>query len=276
SGPCGAVLDPEPLPREHRGLLRRETGLHPGRRPYAAGQLADPVRFQHGQLEPASALRRTDDAHRRGWRQAERRPSPGVQEQVGTDEQHAVEHPGSVRHRNGQLRRLDRPPARTGLIPELRKHTMKLKNLVIGVAMLGSLATAPVFAQSELTSAVMNGQADIVDTLISRDIDVNMVERDGTTPLQWAVYGENVDIVKKLIEAGADVTQTNREGMTPLALAATTGNVEIVRLLLDAGAPVDQTLRNGETPLMMAARTGNLETIQLILDRGADINAREN
>jgi len=153
---------------------------------------------------------------------------------------------------------------------------MKLKKIVLAAGLLGLLGTAQLtFANSELTAAIKNGNADAVRTLVRRNVDVNAPERDGTLPLQWAVYNENARIVELLLGAGADVEAVNREGVTPLALAAQTGNAEIIELLLDAGAGVNNTMANGETPLMMAARTGNTDAIQLILDRGANINATE-
>jgi ankyrin repeat protein len=153
---------------------------------------------------------------------------------------------------------------------------MKCNNLVKTVGLAGlMLAISPVRAESELTTAILNGDADRVLVLVRGESDVNSLEKDGTTPLQWAIYHENPRIVGYLLAAGADVEKTNREGFTPLALAAQAGNPEITELLLDAGASVSNTLANGETPLMMAARTGNTDVIQLILDRGADINAAE-
>ncbi|MDT8398728.1 MAG: ankyrin repeat domain-containing protein [Pseudomonadales bacterium] len=153
---------------------------------------------------------------------------------------------------------------------------MNMKKTVIAAAVAVSmLAAQAAFSLSELGTAVVNKQADVVRTLIRQNVDVNAVETDGSTALHWAVYNEDANIVKRLIDAGADVAAGNREGMTPLALAAIAGNAEITRMLLDAGAGVNQTLANGETPLMMAARTGNTDTIQVILDRGANINATE-
>lgn len=153
---------------------------------------------------------------------------------------------------------------------------MKLKKIVIAAGLLGMLSTTQLaFADSELTAAIKTDTADTVRTLIRRSVDVNAPERDGTTPLQWAIYNEKAEVVELLLDADADVELANREGMTPLGLAAMTGNPVVVELLLDAGAGVNTAMLNGETPLMMAARTGNLETIQLLLDRGADINAAE-
>jgi ankyrin repeat protein len=153
---------------------------------------------------------------------------------------------------------------------------MKLKKIVLAAGLLGVLGSAQLsFANTELAAAIKADDANTVRTLVRRNVDVNAAERDGTLPLQWAVYHENASVVELLLDAGADVEAVNREGMTPLALAAQSGNAAIVKLLLDAGAGVNNTMANGETPLMMAARTGNPETVQLILDRGADINATE-
>jgi hypothetical protein len=153
---------------------------------------------------------------------------------------------------------------------------MKLKKIMIAAGFLGVLGTAQLaFADSELTAAIKTDNVDVVSTLIRRDVDVNAPERDGTTPLQWAIYNEKPEVVAQLLSADADVELANREGMTPLALAAMAGNSAIVKQLLDAGASVNAPLLNGETPLMMAARTGDPATIQLLLDRGADIDAVE-
>lgn len=153
---------------------------------------------------------------------------------------------------------------------------MKIIQKVLLVALALTMGSQALLARSELSSAVVDDRPELVATLIESGVPVNRVERDGSSPLLWAVYHEHVDIARQLIEAGADVEQSNREGMTPLILATTTGNSELVRLLLDAGAGVNNTLPNGETALMMASRTGDRETVQLLLDRGADIDATEN
>ena len=144
---------------------------------------------------------------------------------------------------------------------------------VVSAALLVSL---PVFSQSELSTAIINGDEDLVRTLLRRELDVNQPDRDGSLPLQWAVYYENEAIAKQILDASANPDATNREGISPLILAVQNGNSAITGLLLDAGASVNKTMSNGETPLMMAARTGDLATLQVLLDNGADIDAVEN
>ena len=140
------------------------------------------------------------------------------------------------------------------------------------------LATASLTAQaadSELTTAIKQGEARVVTDLLKQKPDVNAPEADGTTPLQWAIYHEQRDLVRALLRAGADVERTNREGISPLALAVMTGNEAITELLLDAGADLNKSLANGETALMMAARTGDLGTLELLIEEGAEIDAKE-
>ena len=154
---------------------------------------------------------------------------------------------------------------------------MLLNKLVLAcVVSAALLVSLPVFSQSELSTAIMNGDEDLVRTLLRRELDVNQPDRDGSLPLQWVVYYENEAIAKQILDAGANPDATNREGISPLILAVQNGNSAITGLLLDAGASVNKTMSNGETPLMMAARTGDLATLQVLLDNGADIDAVEN
>ena len=153
---------------------------------------------------------------------------------------------------------------------------LRNKFVLAGVVSAALLVSLPVFSQSELSTAIMNGDEDLVRTLLRRELDVNQPDRDGSLPLQWAVYYENAAIAKRILDAGANPDATNREGITPLILAVQNGNASITGLLLDYGAVVNKPMSNGETPLMMAARTGDLATLQVLLDNGADIDAVEN
>ncbi len=131
-------------------------------------------------------------------------------------------------------------------------------------------------AGTELPDAAMNGDANAIQTLLERHVDVNAAQADGATALHWAVYRGDLATAAALVKAGASVTQANRDGATPLSLACQNGSPDLVRLLLDAGADANETLPNGETALMMAARTGNADTLALLIERGANVNATEN
>ena len=110
---------------------------------------------------------------------------------------------------------------------------------------------------------------------ITRGVDVNGSQVDGTTALHWAAQYEDAETVALLVKAGANVNAVNRYGVVPLALASTNGNAAVVRMLLEAGADPNATMKGGETALMLAARSGNVDTVKALLVRGAKHDARE-
>jgi ankyrin repeat protein len=126
-----------------------------------------------------------------------------------------------------------------------------------------------------LVGAVKDGNREGVRLLLSRHVDVNAREEDGTTALHWAVRANDQDVVAVLIRGGARAQVANRYGITPLSLAATNGSAAIIEALLKAGADPNSTLPEGETALMTAARTGQADAVKALLVHGADVRARE-
>jgi ankyrin repeat protein len=124
--------------------------------------------------------------------------------------------------------------------------------------------------------------------LLKYSADVNMQDKDGNTPLHWAVRKGNESllllmlengagtsvIVRLLLENGAStsVNVQNTDGQTPLHLAVLIRNESVVRLLLANGADVNVPNKNGSTPMHNAASTTNESVVRLLLQSGADLN----
>jgi uncharacterized protein len=98
-------------------------------------------------------------------------------------------------------------------------------------------------------------------------VDVNMLNQAGESPLMMAVFRGNMELVKALLDRDADV---NKTGWTPLHYAATAGSLPLIALLLEKHAYIDAESPNGTTPLMMAAQYGNPAAVKVLLDEGAD------
>jgi len=126
-----------------------------------------------------------------------------------------------------------------------------------------------------LVDAVKRGQRAAAVTLLTRGVDVNSREDDGTTALHWAVRANDADLVAALLKKGADASAVNRYGVMPLWLAAINGSAPILEMLLDAGADPRSALPEGESVLMTAARTGGIDAVKVLISRGGDIDARE-
>jgi ankyrin repeat protein len=143
------------------------------------------------------------------------------------------------------------------------------------VVTLGLGVTAHAQSDRRLVVAMKNQDATAVKALLKQRADVNAVDVDGSTALQWAAHWNDVETVKTLIAAGAKTNVASRYGVTPLHEAAAIGSAPIVNALLRAGAAADSTYGEGETPLMLAARSGNIEAVKLLLEAGANVNAAE-
>ena len=98
--------------------------------------------------------------------------------------------------------------------------------------------------------------------------DKNVVQardRDGQTPLHWAVLNDQLPLTSFWLQAGASPAATNFAGQTPLHIAATKGLTEQVRLLLAANAPTDIRDTNGWTQLDAAIQAKQSDSIHLLM-----------
>ena len=91
----------------------------------------------------------------------------------------------------------------------------------------------------------------------------------GTTPLMWAALEGNPEIVRSLLDAGADPNLGNDVAATPLMWAIP--SLPTVSLLLERGAKPTVKTADGRTPLMRAAGLyGASAVVRRLLDAGAD------
>ncbi|XP_051186568.1 uncharacterized protein [Lolium perenne] len=112
----------------------------------------------------------------------------------------------------------------------------------------GSMGTA-------LHGAVLNGQYETIELLLSRGIDVDLFDSVHGTALHAAASKGEAGTVKLLLEHHAD----NK-------------SLECVRLLLKAGADPNFLYYNGVTYTMVAANNGLPDIVKCLLDAGANPN----
>jgi ankyrin repeat protein len=151
---------------------------------------------------------------------------------------------------------------------------------VFALAMLvaGSALAADTVASKDLrlVAAAKARNSAAAVALLSKRIDPNIAEPDGTTALHWAVRYDEVALVERLIKAGAKPDVANRYGVTPIALACESASAAIVEQLLKAGVSPNATGPLGETALHTCAHTGNVDAAKALLARGAAVNSGDN
>jgi ankyrin repeat protein len=116
-----------------------------------------------------------------------------------------------------------------------------------------------------LARAARLGLTDAIARLLAAGGYVNVVDRQGSTPLYMAALHDQSKAVAALLAAGAapDGGET-REGETPLLAAALWGCADSARLLLQAGASTHPP-RVKESPLLFASQGGFADVIRLLL-----------
>lgn len=107
--------------------------------------------------------------------------------------------------------------------------------------------------------------------LESRDIDIEVRNFDGYTPVHTGVFHNSFSALRQLLSAGASVSPCDgKSGRTPLHHAAEMGNSSMVQFLISHGADINATTYSGNTPLHSAAGRGHEHVVSALVTAGAD------
>lgn len=135
-----------------------------------------------------------------------------------------------------------------------------------------NLASGPQ-ENAPLHFAVSQRPSDLTILLIERGANMNVKNKDGETPLLYAMH-RGTTSSQVLAEKGADVNASNLGGVTPLMAAAVYPGEDTAGKLLEFGAKIDAQSASGDTPLHCAARAGSTSVIKLLMSKGADAKAK--
>jgi ankyrin repeat protein len=118
--------------------------------------------------------------------------------------------------------------------------------------------------------AVMIGDCEAVNQLLSEGNSVDKRDGEGDTALHRAAYQSRKDLVDILLGARADPNAVDRKGKTPLRKAY--DNKDVAQALLSANADPNIADKNGNTALHRSAEDGFSEVATVLLAANADPN----
>ncbi|MBU1143055.1 MAG: ankyrin repeat domain-containing protein [Firmicutes bacterium] len=122
--------------------------------------------------------------------------------------------------------------------------------------------------KSLLHYAVLGSALDVIKYLLDLDINVNMTDSHGETPLFDCARKGKLDIAKLLISKFASVNVENRVGELPIHLAAFKGDPDMIKLLIESGAYLNKKTAEDKLPVHYAIAGGRVEVIQFLLKEG--------
>jgi serine/threonine-protein phosphatase 6 regulatory ankyrin repeat subunit B len=165
---------------------------------------------------------------------------------------------------------------------------------------------------SALLYAAREGCLGCAKALAEGGADLNLTDRDGTTPLLMSLLNSHFDLAAYLIGKGANVNKWDWYGQTPLYAAVDLNTVphggrpdrpsldltpgtEVIKMLLKAGANpnaqlklaqpyravgpdrgADGMITIGSTPLLRAAKAFDVDAIKLLIEGGAVVDLPNN
>ena len=115
-----------------------------------------------------------------------------------------------------------------------------------------------------------------VDYILSRNVNLSMVNKDGNSALHIGCLKGSYDTVNKMLMLGASVDCDNNRGDTALHCAVRSGSYNTVLVVLDNGGTSSILKKNkyGEIPLHSSVvKRLNFAVSKLLIDNGSEIHS---
>jgi len=136
------------------------------------------------------------------------------------------------------------------------------------------------YVNNKLLFSIRNNDVADVILYINNGADKNLITNDGRVALVYAIdYNrgeEYLGVIKELIKRNVNINIADDAGLTPLHHALYKENINIIKLLIENNVELNNIDKNGRTPLIMVAEYNRIETAYLLIDAGADWNIANN
>ncbi|KAH9488737.1 hypothetical protein Btru_059305 [Bulinus truncatus] len=139
-----------------------------------------------------------------------------------------------------------------------------------------TLIIATISGKSDVKTALMlaasKGDLNVVQTLLSFQVGVNIKSKYGSSALLSASHNGYAKVVQLLVEHGADISQKNSKSQTSLLVAAEKGFLNVVQVLFSKGSSLNSKDDEGSSALMLATKFGHFGVVNFILSKGINVN----
>ena len=126
--------------------------------------------------------------------------------------------------------------------------------------------------------AAQQGHLNLCKKLIDKhNIDVNMGDNNGLTPLHWSAVNGSYELVKYFVGTGIDIHFKTNDGRNCLHIAAQQGHLNLCHELIDQhNFDVNIDDNDGFTALHWSAVNGSYELVKYFVGTGIDIHLKTN
>ena len=155
-------------------------------------------------------------------------------------------------------------------------HTICSNNCVDIARQLLQVNT-PVIPRVHLNEAATHGSTAVLDEILlfSPNLNVNIPDKEGNTPLHNAVNKKHTHTVQYLLNKNANPNLTNDEGYNCVHMACQCADEDILYLLTTRNADVNAREKRGKSPALIAAENGKDGCIHILATAGANLDQRD-
>jgi len=127
--------------------------------------------------------------------------------------------------------------------------------------------------ETAIGAAVMAGAHRMVEILLTKGVDIRVIDSCGQGLLHFAASNNDSVEVSRFISLGLPIDQPSPVTGTPLVCACISDAIDAARMLLEAGASVNAAMadEHGWTGLFYAIARRNSRLVDLLIRYGADV-----
>jgi len=132
-----------------------------------------------------------------------------------------------------------------------------------------------IFDELDMLDILVEGNVDVLDAFIQR-YGINSINEDNRGILSICILEGRTDLAMHLInETEINLNQADRNGYTPLHFAVQENNYSVVEALLRKNAVIDPIDKFGNTPLYKCVTEKvNINITNVLLEYGANVTIK--
>jgi ankyrin repeat protein len=115
---------------------------------------------------------------------------------------------------------------------------------------------------------------------LCRPDKLNLIDKEGRTPLHLAIVGNHLNVVDHLLKEGAKIQAVDKSNRTSLILASIVGNPNMMELLLNNldhnNNLINMPDNSGLNPLLYAIKNTHINLLQVLLrEKGINLDFQD-